>query len=121
MRLFDIIRDVHEEDSTITICCFLIMIIFIGIVACSIIACSEEDKDNVNSVVEEKKLDFTVHMIAEYGYYQGQKDAIVGDIRIDTLHKTWISSPWDGDTKFIYDPSLNMIDNKNNMKWRQLK
>jgi hypothetical protein len=45
----------------------------------------------------------------EYGYFNGQQDAINGDIRIKQIDSTcyiWIKSPWDDPkTKVLYQPN----------------
>lgn len=52
-------------------------------------------------------LDDYIQSKAEYGYFEGQKDAINKDIRIklnsDSIY-VWIKSPWDDNRKPIFNP-----------------
>ena len=46
---------------------------------------------------------------AEIGYFEGQKDAMNGDIRIKISKDScyyWYKSPWDDNTKPIYIPEI---------------
>ena len=58
---------------------------------------------------------------AEVGYYEGQKDALEGDIRIEKIYGTdssyrWSKSPWDGEVrKPMYNPQDGMTVNVDNM------
>ena len=59
-------------------------------------------------------LDITneLYSLAEQGYYEGQKDALNGDIRIvmvkdtvkDSVKWVWSKSPWDDNRKPIFKP-----------------
>lgn len=44
----------------------------------------------------------------EKAYFEGQKDAIEGDVRIEYIKELkkwhWTKSPWDDGTKFRYNP-----------------
>jgi prepilin-type N-terminal cleavage/methylation domain-containing protein len=54
-----------------------------------------------------KNLETHTQQTIEWAYYQGQKNALEGDIRIqkrDSLY-VWIKSPWDGGKEPSYDPS----------------
>lgn len=58
------------------------------------------------SEYENKRINTQVTEIAEKAYYEGQRDAIHGDIRIKQ-HKgnyVWTKSPWDSGQKPIFDP-----------------
>jgi hypothetical protein len=54
----------------------------------------------------------SIYSIAEEGYYEGQKDALEGDIRIllvqDTTCNTtkwiWLKSPWNNGRKPVFNP-----------------
>jgi len=44
----------------------------------------------------------------EYSYFEGQKDYMEGNIKIEQVNDTtwkWIDSPWDDGRKAIYDPN----------------
>lgn len=60
--------------------------------------------------VDEQKLDEIIQQKMEYAYFEGQKDAINGNIRIEKNTDTswiWIESPWDGGREPIF---TNLID-----------
>jgi hypothetical protein len=44
----------------------------------------------------------------EYAYFEGQKDALEGDVRIqmneDSTCYKWIKTPWDSGKRPIYEP-----------------
>ena len=44
--------------------------------------------------------------VAERAYYEGQVDALKGDIRVQKVDSTyvWIKSPWDDGTKVTFNP-----------------
>ena len=49
-----------------------------------------------------------LYEIQEYSYFEGQKDALCGDIRIKEVYPdcwTWIASPWDNGQLPIWNPS----------------
>lgn len=50
----------------------------------------------------------------EYGYFEGQKDAITGDIRIEVLKDStyiWKKSPWDIKEEPLYNPQISVDSN----------
>jgi hypothetical protein len=61
----------------------------------------DEDK------VEKETTENLLYKIAEKAYYEGQVDALTGDIRItlnnDSIY-VWNKSPWDSGKKPIFDP-----------------
>ena len=62
--------------------------------------------------VDKQKLDEIIQQKMEYAYFEGQKDAINGDIRIEKNTDTswiWVESPWDGGKQPIF---TNLIDNE---------
>ena len=62
------------------------------------------------SVVKEKKITTEIQKLIEYAYFEGQKDAIDGKIRIERNSDTswiWIESPWDSGKEPIL---TNLID-----------
>jgi hypothetical protein len=61
-------------------------------------------------VVKEKKITTEIQKLIEYAYFEGQKDAIDGKIRIERNSDTswiWIESPWDSGKEPIL---TNLID-----------
>ncbi len=49
-----------------------------------------------------------INTMVEKAYFEGQKDAIQGDIRIKQINDTsyiWIKSPWDSGSNPIYKPN----------------
>jgi len=64
--------------------------------------------------VDKNKLKEKATEMAERAYFEGQRDAIDGDIRIrlnkDSAYE-WIKSPWDNGDKPIYNPTY--LDTKN--------
>ena len=58
----------------------------------------------------------------EYGYYEGQKDALTGSIRIslddsgDTQRWVWIISPWDDGTP-VEPETESFPAEKNTLRW----
>ena len=54
----------------------------------------------------------TIYIMAETAYFEGQKDAINGDIRIvqvkdtikDTVKWVWTKTPWDNGRAPIFNP-----------------
>lgn len=65
----------------------------------------------------EDKIHKTNKLLCEYGYFEGQKDAISGDIRVvksDSGKFQWSKSPWDEDTSKdfaskVYDPNKSIV------------
>lgn len=49
----------------------------------------------------------TIDEACEYSYFEGQRDALEGDIRIKLNHDScwiWTKSPWDSGKPPIYNP-----------------
>mgnify|MGYP000952285422 CR=1 FL=1 len=71
-------------------------------------------------IVSEYLLKRETQRLAEYAYFEGQKDAITGDVRIKYIEEdscwVWTKSPWDAKFHFdwiIYDPRQPIkFDNK---------
>lgn len=66
---------------------------------------------NQQFTFDEQKLDEIIRQKMEIAYFEGQKDAINGDIRIEKNTDTswiWIESPWDSGREPIF---TNLIDN----------
>lgn len=53
--------------------------------------------------------------LAEYGYFEGQKDAINRDIRIEMIKDStyiWVKSPWDDSKEEpLYNPQISINSN----------
>lgn len=60
-----------------------------------------------------KDLDHAIYKLAEKSYFEGQRDALKGDIRIK-LNKDstyiWTKSPWDNNKTPLYNPTY--LDSK---------
>jgi uncharacterized membrane protein YvbJ len=56
----------------------------------------------------DNKTESKITEILERAYFEGQKDALEGDIRIKKIggKYSWIKSPWDSNTKPIFKPEL---------------
>lgn len=54
-----------------------------------------------------------IQIIAEQAYFEGQKDAINGDIRITKINScyVWTKSPWNNGTNPIFQPDCIEIQN----------
>lgn len=62
------------------------------------------DADEVN-----EKYTLMLTKVAEEAYFEGQKDYMNGDIRIEKLWDStyvWIKSPWDDGTEPIFKPNV---------------
>lgn len=62
-------------------------------------------KSDLNQKIETIKL---IYMYTEKGYFEGQKDAIEGDIRIrknGNIYE-WTKSPWDDGSKPMYKGNI---------------
>jgi hypothetical protein len=61
------------------------------------------------------KYDTTI-MLIEYAYFEGQKDALSGDIRIKKEECSedyiWSRSPWDDKDEIIFDPKKHFLGMK---------
>jgi len=66
------------------------------------------------ALVSKTKTEEQITIALEKAYFEGQRDAINGDIRIklskDSVYN-WIKSPWNESTKPIYNPTY--LDTKN--------
>lgn len=64
--------------------------------------------DQKDRAEQAAKIERHLTELAERAYFEGQHDAIVGDIRVryDIVTKRWdwIKSPWDSGKPAIYDP-----------------
>jgi hypothetical protein len=59
-------------------------------------------------LVDEKELMQTAQEISEKAYFEGQRDALDGDIRIKMGKDSafiWVKSPWNNGDKPIYSPT----------------
>ena len=85
-------------------------IIFIALVIILFVSCS---------FYSTKDLETQIQIVAEQAYFEGQKDALNGDIRIkmstDSIY-IWTKSCWDEKTDPIYQPTYLDSKKQNNMK-----
>jgi len=80
---------------------FIVITLILILFGMTIIVKNEDKQENKSRTI-----------LIEYGYYEGQKDAINGDIRLievkdtnrDTVMWIWTSSPWDNGQKPLYQP-----------------
>jgi hypothetical protein len=64
---------------------------------------------NPNVIIQ---LQTNIQSKMEYAYYEGQKDAIEGKIRIKKISDSqyvWIKSPWDGGKEPVFHPPINSV------------
>lgn len=72
-----------------------------GVIACVLL---------VSSFFISKKTDRDVSAVItaslEQAYFEGQRDALEGDVRIKITEEGWVwtKSPWDGGQSPLYDP-----------------
>lgn len=70
--------------------------------------------ENNKKKSEEIKVSLTssIYELTEAAYFEGQKDAIEGDIRIKNTAEGWIwtKSPWDDGHNPVYNPSVGFKD-----------
>ena len=75
-----------------------------GVLACvglvSSFFISKSSKDSTEEILT------AITIFLEQAYFEGQKDALEGDIRIKQTEEgwMWIKSPWDEGQAPIYDP-----------------
>lgn len=86
----------------------LFLMIIIGLIILAFIPPKYEGGDEkLNSKIEYLQKQIQLRM--EYSYFEGQKDALSNDIRIEEVNGEyiWSKSPWDDNNKTIlYNPSL---------------
>ena len=77
----------------------LILILFLVIIT----SCVKEDK----VILENHDHSMTIKEAMEYAYFEGQKDCLNGDIRIQQVDDSsyiWIASPWDDGDEPTFKP-----------------
>lgn len=66
-----------------------------------------------------EKVGNVIQLVMEYSYFEGQLDAMNGDIRIGKLDSgkyEWLKSPWDNrDKEILYNPNENIFEKINLM------
>lgn len=64
-------------------------------------------------VVKKQTVEDLVQFSSEYGYYNGQVDALNGDVRIIKTDSTyiWKKSPWNSGKSPIYNPLATIDEN----------
>lgn len=68
--------------------------------------------------VDRAKTDLTIKEMVEKAYFEGQRDAINEDVRIELNSDSiyiWIKSCWDDGTKPIFNPTH--LDTKHNIQF----
>lgn len=80
-----------------------IVVILLFVVVCTLTCCGEiviGDKEEIITILQKT---------IEEAYFEGQKDALNGDVRIKKNRDgcyMWIKSPWDDKKKPIYNPNI---------------
>ena len=82
---------------------FVLIIALFGVLFMS----SENNKTEIES-----ELSVQLYEFAEKAYFEGQRDALTGDIRVKNTAEGWIwtKSPWDNGQKPVYNPSVDFKD-----------
>lgn len=69
------------------------------------------DKERfVNSIqIKSESIEKDLYSIVEYAYFEGQRDALNGDWRIEKIDTCyfWTKSCWDNNRPVVYNPSCN--------------
>ena len=90
---------------------------YIGLLFLSSCGCFEDKKcstsgDFISDTMHINKSDdkkTALQKACEYAYFEGQKDALSGDVRIKFDNESdkwiWIKSPWNGGTSPIFIPT----------------
>ena len=75
-----------------------------GVLACAALVSSFFISKNNKS--SEEKISTAITIFLEQAYFEGQKDALEGDVRIKQTEEgwEWIKSPWDEGQSPLYDP-----------------
>jgi len=74
--------------------------LFVGLAFCIVVLIvlnKKEEQDRMEALIQYVEI---LHKYQEVGYFEGQKDALEGDIRIDQDSAGcwyWSKSPWDPD------------------------
>ena len=83
--------------------CWVLAGVVITVAFINIFTASEEE--------QVAKIKAYTHRQMEYAYFEGQRDAITGDVRIISLadgRYKWVKSPWDqGDKQPEFDPLVD--------------
>jgi hypothetical protein len=97
----------------------IIVSMTIGIV--SIVTLDRDTETIQVSTTQDIIIKKSLRLASEYGYFEGQKDALTGDIRIEKIYDTdssyrWVKSPWDNvGVEPMYNPQDGMKVNADNM------
>jgi hypothetical protein len=62
-----------------------------------------------SSCINKEMIEETLNLALEEAYFEGQKDAISGDIRIkkdDSGYWYWYKSPWNNNREPVFNPKL---------------
>lgn len=72
-------------------------------------SCKMEEEKNLELEIEN-----ALNELAEQCYYEGQRDALEGDVRIeigaDSVNYKWIKSPWDNGKTPQFDPYVDPLN-----------
>jgi hypothetical protein len=101
--LSDIFWDIFWIEAKVPLP--VLVLILLGLVALLVLYLSNGPN------IDEKKFGQVLQGFSEYGFFEGQKDALKGDIRIEQRCSTWtwIKSPWDSaqpESKYCLDSVL---------------
>lgn len=90
---------------------FIITVAILSAILISMTSCNM-------AIIDVDKTNDNIREGAEKAYFEGQKDAITGDVRIqlncDSVY-VWTRSCWNDGSKPIFNPTR--LDTKNNVKW----
>lgn len=65
------------------------------------------DKKSNSIQIQTDSIESALYSTVEYAYFEGQKDALNGDWRIEKIDTCyfWVKSCWDNNRPVIYNPS----------------
>lgn len=93
-----VLKDLFIINNYVKICLLFLFILFLF--------CGCKNNDNPFSKYGERGE--ILRGLLEMAYFEGQKDAIEGDIRIKLMEDSiyvWSKSPWEDGTKPVYIPT----------------
>jgi predicted negative regulator of RcsB-dependent stress response len=85
-KIFDFIKENLVE-----------LVVIIIVIACMAIIGFLVVESNNSGSKQKAEVETSLYALSEYAYSEGQKDALMGDIRIEKMNDIWIwkKSPWD--------------------------
>lgn len=65
------------------------------------------EKEAIQTSIENESIESKLYSLVEYAYFEGQKDALNGDWRIEKKDSCyfWTKSCWDNNRQVIYNPN----------------